>query len=131
MIGAKGEHRATVTPAHSAQALGSGSLPVLATPALVAWLEAAAVAALAAHLPPQQSSVGVALDVRHLAPTPIGGQVVAEAEVIEVDGRNITLKVQAWDETERIGEGLHRRVIIDPARFMERVGQKAPSGKMG
>jgi predicted thioesterase len=104
--------------------MGSGSVPVYATPAMVALMEAAAVAALAPALPEGQSSVGIALDIRHLAATPPGHQVRARAEAIEVQGARVTFQVQAWDEQELIGQGTHTRYVIDVARFVERVQTK-------
>lgn len=125
-IGLIGEQHTIVTPELTAQALGSGSLPVYATPALVALMEAAAVAALAPHLDADQSSVGTGLDIKHIAATPIGHAVRARAEVIAVDGRTVTFQVQGWDQQELIGEGSHTRVIISVERFMARVTAKNP-----
>ena len=117
---------ATVTVADRllATAMGSGSVAVLATPAMVALMEAAAVDALKPVLLPDQSSVGVALDIRHLAATPPGRQVRARAKVIKVQGKKVTFQVQAWDESELIGEGTHTRYIVDVARFMKRANAK-------
>jgi predicted thioesterase len=121
MIGATGEKTITVTENVTARAMGSGSLNVFATPAMIALMEAAACAAIEAHLAENQSSVGVEILVRHVAATPLGMQVRARAEVIEVDGRKITFTVQAWDDRELIGEGTHHRVLIDMERFMNRL----------
>jgi predicted thioesterase len=115
---------ATVDDHLLATTMGSGSVAVLATPAMVALMEAASVDALAPALPEGQSSVGTALDVRHLAATPPGRQIRARAEVIKVQGKRVTLRVQAWDESELIGEGTHTRYVIDVERFMERVHAK-------
>lgn len=92
---------------------------------MIALMEAAAVAAIDPHLPENQASVGTALDVRHLAATPLGGEVRARAEVTAVDGRRVTLRVEAWDAHERIGEGTHVRYVIDIERFIRRVAEKA------
>lgn len=107
-----------------ATAMGSGNVAVLATPAMVALMEAAAVDALEPVLSAGQSSVGIALDIRHLAATPPGRQVRARAEVIEVQGKKVTFQVQAWDESELIGAGTHSRYVIEVARFVERVNAK-------
>lgn len=123
--GLSAEKTITVTENHTAIAFGSGSVPVFGTPALVALMETAAVAALDPLLPEGQASVGVALEIEHLAPTPVGAQVRARAEVTEVDGRRVYFKLQAWDEQELIGEGVHARVVIDVTRFMGRVGAKS------
>jgi fluoroacetyl-CoA thioesterase len=123
-IGLAAERSETVTESLLATRLGSGSVEVYATPAMVALMESAAVAAIEPLLPEGQSSVGIALDVRHLAATPPGQQVRARAEVAAVDGRKVTFQVQAWDERELIGEGTHTRFVIDVARFMQRVKSK-------
>ena len=116
-----GESEATVTDNLTARAMGSGSLDVYATPAMIALMEAAAVAALASALPEGQTSVGVALDVAHLAATPLGGSARARAQVTGVEGRRVTFSVQAWDAKQLIGEGSHTRVVVDVRRFMSRL----------
>jgi predicted thioesterase len=83
---------------------------------------------IAEHLPDGSSSVGVHVDVRHLAPTPVGSQVRVRAEVTGVDGTRVTLLVQAWDHVELIGDGSHQRMVIDQERFLRRVGAKLPTG---
>ncbi|MBI5667801.1 MAG: thioesterase family protein [Chloroflexi bacterium] len=122
--GLTGEKTTTVTEALTAQYLGSGGLLVYATPAMIALMEAAAVTAIDHLLPEGQASVGTALNVKHLAATPLSQMVRARAEVTGVDGRQVTFTVQAWDEQELIGEGTHTRFVIDVARFMERVERK-------
>jgi fluoroacetyl-CoA thioesterase len=122
--GLVGEKTATVVDTMLATHLGSGSIEVYATPAMIALIESAAVAAIDPLLPEGQASVGVALNVRHLAATPPGQQVRARAEVTGVEGRKVTFDVQAWDERELIGEGTHTRYVIDVARFVERVRSK-------
>ena len=92
---------------------------------MVSLMERAAVAAIDHLLPEGQASVGTALDIRHLAATPLGHSVRAEAEVTAVDGRKVSFTVRAWDEDELIGEGTHTRYVIDVARFLERVQSKA------
>ena len=128
-LGLVGEETTTVSKSLLASHLGSGSVEVYATPGMIALMEAAAVAAIDPLLPEGQSSVGIALHVEHLAATPPDEEVRARAEVIGVDGRKVTFRVQAWDEHELIGEGTHVRYVIDVARFVERVqskrGQKA------
>jgi predicted thioesterase len=123
-LGLVGEKRTVVVEALLATHLGSGGVKVYATPAMVALIESAAVAAIDPLLPEGQASVGIALDVKHLAATPLGQQVRAQAEVIGVDGRKVTFGVRAWDEHELIGEGTHTRYVIDIARFAKRVGSK-------
>lgn len=123
--GMVGEQETTVAEGQTARHLGSGGLDVFATPAMIALMEGAAVNAIDPHLPEGQASVGTALDVRHLAATPLGQKVRARAEVTAVDGRRITFHVQAWDEQELIGEGEHTRFIIDVERFARRLDAKA------
>ncbi len=107
-----------------AQHLGSGSLRVLATPAMIAFMEGASHRLLARHIPEGSSSVGVLVNVRHLAPTPFGSTVRVRTEVTGIDGLQVSFKVQAWDEREQIGEGEHLRVVVDHARFLKRVAAK-------
>ena len=126
--GLMGEKTITVSEKQLATHLGSGSVEVFATPAMIALLESASVAAIDPLLPEGQASVGVAVEVRHLAATPPGQQVRAEAKVTAVDGRKVTLQVQAWDEHELIGEGVHTRYIVDVAPFIERVRSKLSKG---
>lgn len=108
----------------TAVSMGSGTVRVYATPAMIALMERASVAALEKCLRADQTSVGVEVNIQHLAATPVGMRVEARAEVIAIEGRRVTFKVEAWDAREKIGEGMHTRVIVDSARFMERVKQK-------
>jgi predicted thioesterase len=123
--GLVGERTTTVHEASLATQMGSGSVDVYATPAMVALMEAAAVTAIDPLLPEGQASVGGALEVRHTAATPPGTEVRARAEVIAVEGRAVTFRVEAWDEYEQIGAGTHTRYVIEVARFMERARRKA------
>ena len=120
-----GEAERVVTEEWTAPSMGSGTVPVLATPALVALMEQAAVRALEGRLPPGQTSVGVRIDVRHLAATPPGGRVRARATLVAAEGRRLTFHIEAWDDAEKIGEAVHERVVIDTERFMERVRAKS------
>mgnify|MGYP000685456807 CR=1 FL=1 len=113
-----------VTEKDSAKTYGSGLVPVLSTPLLIALMESAAQSSVAAHLEPGTTTVGVAVDMRHLAATPIGMQVRVYAELVEVDGRRLSFRVDAWDQVEKIGECKHERFIIDTAHFMKRVSGK-------
>ena len=109
---------------HSAIHVGSGSLRVLATPWMIAFMERTARQLLGEILPEGYSSVGVRVDIRHLAPTPIGSTVKTSAQVTTIDGGKVNFTVSAWDEVEQIGEGQHQRVVIDEARFLGRVAKK-------
>jgi predicted thioesterase len=113
---------------HSAIHVGSGSLRVLATPWMIAFMENTARRLMAEHLPVGYSSVGAHVDVRHLAPTPVGRRLRVRSEVIEVNGLKVTFAVAAWDDQEQVGEGQHLRVVIDEARFLKRVAAKIESG---
>ncbi|MFB3817751.1 MAG: thioesterase family protein [Candidatus Methylomirabilales bacterium] len=119
--GLRGSAAVTVGPQHTAGSLGSGDVPVFGTPALVALMEQAAVAALAAHLAPGDSTVGTRLDIAHLAATPVGQVVRAEAELTAVDGRKLTFAVAAFDGRQKIGEGRHERVLINRDRFLAKL----------
>lgn len=119
------ENTYSVEAEHTAAHVGSGSLRVLATPWMIAFMERTARQSLGEHLPEGFSSVGVHIDVRHLAPSPVGSLVRARAEVQSVEGRQVTFLVSARDEHELIGEGTHRRFIIDEARFLKRVEAKS------
>jgi predicted thioesterase len=119
-----GEQSVAVTAALTAAHLGSGGLYVYATPAMIALMEAAAVAAIDHLLPDGQASVGTLLNVRHLAATPLGHTVRARAEVTAVEGRHVSFTIQAWDDKELIGDGTHTRFVIDIARFLQRVDAK-------
>jgi fluoroacetyl-CoA thioesterase len=122
--GLVGEVETVVTEADTADRWGSGLVPVLGTPALVGLMEGAAVQALAHHLPPGQTSVGGRIDVRHLAPTPVGMRVRTRAELLEVEGRRLEFHVEAWDEVEQIGEAMHERFVVDVERFVARAKAK-------
>ena len=123
--GLTGDVEMTVTEDDTAERWGSGLVPVLGTPSLVALMESAAVRALEGHLAPGQTSVGGRMDVRHLAPTPVGLHVRARAELLEIEGRRLVFHVEAWDEVERIGEATHERFIIDQAAFIAKAEAKA------
>ena len=110
---------------HSAIHVGSGSLRVLATPWMIAFMERNARRLIGERLPQGYSSVGARVDVRHLAPTPVGSQVRVRAEVVAVDGSKVELSIQAWDEQEQIGDGQHQRVVIEEERFLRRVARKS------
>ena len=121
LTGATGSATITVTDGDTATAAGSGDLPVLATPRMIALMEQAACSALAAFLPPGATSVGVRVDVRHTAPTAVGVRVTARARVSEVSGSRVVFEVSAEQEldgvAEPIGTGTHTRVVVDRAAF--------------
>ncbi len=122
--GLKAETEITVSEADTAARWGSGLVPVYSTPALVGQMENTAVVALAGHLPAGQTTVGRRIDIRHLAPTPVGMKVRAVAELAAVEGRKLVFKIEAWDAVEKVGEALHERFVIDEAKFMARAQGK-------
>ncbi len=122
--GLAGTAQLLVGPEHTAPFIGSGRIAVLATPVMINLIEAAALNAVENLLPAGHQSLGIRLDVSHVAATPVGLQVTATAEVLRVDGRTITFRVEARDEVEPIGGGTHQRVVVSVARFDERVQRK-------
>jgi predicted thioesterase len=122
--GLVGESEQVVTEGLTARSLGSGLVPAFATPAMIALLENASVNAIRKYLQSGHTSVGVEVNIRHLAATPVGMNVHARAEVLSVDKHRVTFQVEAWDDKERIGEGTHVRVVVDEARFKERIARK-------
>lgn len=108
----------------TAQVVGSGSLLVYATPCMVALMEGAACEAIEAELPEDKTSVGTELSIQHLSATPVGLEVRAEATVTAVDGNTITFQVTAFDESGKIGEGIHKRVIVSTQRFLDKTYNK-------
>jgi predicted thioesterase len=125
--GLKGTAQILVGVEHTAPSIGSGKVPVLATPVMINVIEAAALAAVEHLLPAGHQSLGIHLDVRHFAATPIGMHVTATAELIAVDGRTLSFRVEARDDKEPIGGGSHQRVVVNVARFDERVQKKLRS----
>ncbi|MDR3314438.1 MAG: hypothetical protein LBS96_08300 [Oscillospiraceae bacterium] len=113
-----------VTPANTAQTVGSGSLGVFATPMMIALMEQAACAALAGCLAPGQTSVGTAIAVAHTAASGLGMNITATAAVTAVNGRSIDFEVAARDDAGEIGRGTHTRVLVTEGKFMERAGQR-------
>ena len=109
---------------HTAPHVGSGVVPVLATPVMVTLMEAAALAAVERFPPVGYQTLGTVLNVRHFAATPVGLKVTAYAELIAVDERIITFELKAEDEMEPIGEGTHERVIVNVERFEQRARKK-------
>lgn len=125
-VGAKGSYTLHVTPAHLANQFKDAALPqVFATPWMVTIMENAALNAIRDYLEPGESAVGTAVDIRHLAATPVGHQVTATAEVTKVDGRRIGFNVSARDEQEEIGTGTHERMLVDMARLNKKLAAKA------
>ena len=123
-IGMRGHAVTVVTPEDTAQALGSGLVPVFATPHMIALMEEAAVNAVQSFLLPGRTTVGTRLDVTHDAATPVGMKVEAWAEVTAIEGRKITFAVSAYDNKEQIGGGTHERCIVWTEKFLAKVQAK-------
>lgn len=123
-IGLKGRAETAVTPENTAAAMGSGLVPVFATPAMVALMEQAAASSLTPFLEEGQGSVGVHLEITHQSATPVGLKVWAESRVTAVEGKQITFSVAAYDEVGLIGQGTHKRACITVERFLAKTEQK-------
>jgi len=122
--GLVGQAALVVAEEHTAPRVGSGRVHVLATPVMINLIEAAALSAIEHLLPSGHQSLGTLLNVRHTAATPVGMRVSATAQVIAVEGRLVRFRVEAHDEKEAIGEGTHERVVVNVAKFDERVRRK-------
>jgi fluoroacetyl-CoA thioesterase len=109
---------------HLAGHIGSGSVRVLATPWMIALMERISHKLLEENLPEGFSSVGVSVDVQHIAPTPLGSTIRVRTEILEIQGSLILFVVNAWDEHEQIGKGKHKRVVINLKRFLNKVNAK-------
>jgi fluoroacetyl-CoA thioesterase len=124
-LGAKGSFSLVVAPEHLASQFKDATLPpVLATPVMIMAMENAALNAIRPFLEPPETALGTVVAVRHLAATPLGQRVRAEAEVTKVDGRRIEFTLSARDDSEEIGRGTHERMIVDYDRIAERVAAK-------
>jgi predicted thioesterase len=122
--GTLGEARSKVTEENTALKFGSGSVSVFATPAMIGLMEKASINCVDRYLPDGFASVGTKVDIKHIAATPVGMEVIAEAELIEVDGRKLKFKVSAYDGNEKIGEGTHSRYIVELDDFIDRASKK-------
>ena len=128
-VGARGTYALVVRPEHLADRFKDAILPqVFATPMMVLSMENAALNAIREYLEPGETAVGTAVNIRHLAATPVGHRVEALAEVTKVDGRRVEFEVTARDETELIGSGTHKRMVVELARLGGRLAGK-PHGR--
>ena len=123
-IGIKGRAEATVDKANVASSVGSGLLDVFSTPSMIALMEKACKESVASYLEEGQGTVGIRLEVDHLAAVPIGEKVWVDSELIAVDKRVLTFAATAWSRKEKIGEGIHKRCIIFDDRFLEKMKAK-------
>ena len=123
-IGIKGQKEIIVTKEVTAKAVGSGTLEVFATPAMIALMENTAYESIAEYLEEGCGTVGTSLDVKHISATPLGMKVTCETELIKVEGRALTFSVKAIDECGLIGEGTHERFIIQEEKFQAKANGK-------
>lgn len=113
-----------VTRTETAQAMGSGGLEVLATPILVAWAENAAYEMAELCLPDEQTTVGVNINLNHIAATPVGMKVRIKVVLSNIESRRLDFTVEAWDTVQKIGEATHQRFVVQKMKFMGKVLQK-------
>ena len=123
-IKVRAERDVLVTAENTARALGSGGLPVYATPAMITLMELCAAESVLPYLPEGSSSVGTRIDVKHLSATPVGMTIRCETELIEVDRRRLVFACKAFDDAGLIGEGIQERFVVDNTKFMEKTEQK-------
>ena len=123
-VGIKGNLERTVTEDLTAEALGSGLLPVFATPAAVALAEETAWRSVAGELEEGQGTVGTLMELAHIAATPLGMKVRCETELVEVDRRKLVFTVKIYDEKEKVADGRHERFIIDNTKFLSKAEGK-------
>jgi predicted thioesterase len=123
-VGIKGKQEVTVSESNSAKTMGSGTLDVFATPAMIALMEKTAWESVQAKLDEGSGTVGTSLNVKHVAATPLGMKVTCESELIKVDGRALTFSVKAYDEAGLIGEGEHERFIVFNDKFQAKANAK-------
>jgi len=115
----------------TAASFGSGGVKVFATPLMIGLMENASLAAVDPYLPEGYATVGMNVNVAHIAATPVGMKVTAKSELVEIDGKKLTFKVEAFDEVEKIGEGTHVRYIINLDKFISKANSKGASSKDG
>ena len=122
--GIKGTKELIVTADKTAKAMGSGTLDVFATPAMIALMEKTSRLSVAPFLEEGQSTVGTVVNVKHLAASPVGMKVTCQTELIEIDRRRLVFKVACFDDAGLIGEGEHERFIIDVDKFLAKANAK-------
>lgn len=123
-VGIKGYQEFVVTEKDTAKTHKSGTLDVLATPAMVALMEETAWKSVAKELEPGMGTVGISLNIKHLAPTPVGMKVWCESLLDEIDGRKLVFSLTVFDETGKVGEGIHERFIIEEEKFQKKADKK-------
>lgn len=119
-----GEAKTVVSEKNTAIAYSSGSVPVFATPAMIALMENAALSSVQPYLPEGHTTVGIKISSSHSAATPVGMEVVAKSELVEIDGKRLVFTVTAFDAKDKIGEGTHERFIINEEKFLKKAQEK-------
>lgn len=126
-VGLKGRYECSVSFENTAAALGSGTLPVFGTPFLCSMIEAACLQSVTPYLENDEGTVGIKIEISHVAATPIGMKVWAESELTQIDGRKLVFHVKAYDEKGLIGESVHERFVIYSEKFMRKAESKLNS----
>ena len=124
MVGVKNRVEMSVSAENTAEKVGSGELPVFATPAMIALIEETCWTSVKDMLGEGRGTVGTRLEVSHLAPTPVGMKVWCESELIEEEGRKLTFAVKVYDEAGLVGEGTHQRFVVENEKFMQKADAK-------
>ena len=122
--GLTGKEQTIVSHSNCALTMGSGSLEVYATPAMIALMECAAANSVKAHLEPGKTTVGVSIDAKHVSATPLGMTISCESELVEIDGKRLVFKITASDRCGVIGTAMHERMIVDAKRLLEKAASK-------
>lgn len=123
-IGIKGKHSVIVDKTNTAATLGSGSLEVFSTPAMVALLENTCKVSVNTYLEHGFDTVGISVNIKHIAATPIGQNVTCESELIEIDRKRLVFKVTIFDEKQEVGNGIHERFIVNSEQFLANINSK-------
>ena len=124
-VGIRGQKETIVTKQNTAAGIGSGSLEVFSTPIMILLMEESCFMSISAKLDEGFTTVGISVDVKHLSATPLGMKVEIKSELIKIDGRALTFKVEAYDEKGLIGEGIHERFIVNNEKFQAKTDSKS------
>ncbi len=127
-VGIKGHQEMTVTEEFTAKSMGSGVMDVYATPAMLALMEKTAFTSVADQLNEGCGSVGIRVEIEHVAPSPVGMKITCDSELIEIEGRKLIFSVEAYDEAGLIGKGIHERFIIESEKFQQKTDKKLTRG---
>ena len=122
--GITNEQTLTVTQEMTAEALGSGKLPVFSTPRMISMIENTALRSVEPFLEEGEGTVGTLLNIRHTAPTPVGGRIICRTTLTEVSGRRLVFKAEVFDSEGPVGDGIHERCIINNAKFLKKAGER-------